>query len=127
MAPFANGEGIIVTARGPGKVHLLSYQSNAKLAAVIGATTTNNTGTTQFLISHSYTFDKFAFYWEGEGEAVFGYGQDLVRSSLGKSWSNAAMVVYGQNLTTGDASADVAGAVNCDGAVNCFILPEYAI
>ncbi|KAF8881498.1 mucin-binding lectin 1 [Infundibulicybe gibba] len=127
MAPFLNGEGVLVTARGPGKVHLLSYQSNGKITAHIGATTTNNTGITRFLISHSYTFERFAFYWEGEGEAVFGYGQSLVRTPLGKSWKEAAMISWGQNLTTGDASANVAGAVNRDGAVTCFILPEYAI
>ncbi|KAF8881499.1 hypothetical protein BD779DRAFT_1013131 [Infundibulicybe gibba] len=43
MAPFLNGEGVLVTARGPGKVHLLSYQSNGGVVAHIGAITTNRT------------------------------------------------------------------------------------
>ncbi|KAF8874925.1 mucin-binding lectin 1 [Infundibulicybe gibba] len=124
MAPFFNGEAVLITARGPGKVHLLSFQSNGGIPPVIGSIQTYNAGTTRFIISHSYTFEKFAFYWEGAGEATYGVGQSLVRTQLGNGWENAALVSWGGSITTGDVYGYMAGAVNRDGQVTCFIVPD---
>ncbi|KAJ6606269.1 hypothetical protein DFH09DRAFT_1386968 [Mycena vulgaris] len=45
--------------------------SNGGLPNHTGTMATTNAGETRFLISHSYTFNGFAFYWDGAGEAVW--------------------------------------------------------
>ena len=66
----------------PWKPPLASYASNGKLVDIISTisvTPSTPDKITRFIISHSYTFTKFYFYWDGAGKAVCGYGQDLIR------------------------------------------------
>lgn len=125
---FTNGDGIIVSARGPGKVHLLSFASNAKAPDVIGTiTTTPSTPdkVTRFMISHSYTYTKYAFYWDGAGQAVCGKGQDLVRLPVGNSWNAATCVDWATSqFTTQNVTASTTSAVNRDGQITCFKIPD---
>lgn len=124
-AIFYNGQGILVSTFGPGTVHLLSYASNAKLPSVIGSTTTDRDGITRFMISHSYTFDKFAFYWEGSGEAFCGVGEGMARQPVGNSWKAATYTAWGDNtLTTQDVETSTTSAVNVGHLVTCFIIPD---
>jgi len=122
---FFDGSGVIVSARGPGKVHLLSYGSNANLPGHIGTITTTSSGITRFIISHSYTFTKFAFYWEGQGEAVCGKGQDLVRQPVGRGWDAATNVNWGgTDFSTQNVQSFTTSAVPRDNQVTCFIIPD---
>jgi len=122
---FLNGNGVIVSARGPGKLHLLSFASNANIQNHVGTITTTSEGITRFIISHSYTFTKFAFYWDGAGEAVCGKGQDLVRQPVGKGWDAATSVNWGStDFTTQNVASSTTSAVNRDNAVTCFIVPD---
>ncbi|KAJ6606268.1 hypothetical protein DFH09DRAFT_1119717 [Mycena vulgaris] len=121
---FQNGVAPIVTTRGPGKIHLISYGSNSGLPNHVGSITTTNARDTRFLISHSYTFTGFAFYWEGEGEAVWTLGDTLMRQPVGASWDTASAVPWaGQPLASTDVTAQVESAVLRDNAVTCFIIP----
>ena len=125
---FLNGNGVIVSARGPGKVHLLSYASNGGLPAHVGSITTTSEGVTRFIISHSYTFTKFAFYWEGQGEAVCGKALGLVRQPVGKNWEAATTADWGATeFTTQNVTSNVTSAVLRDNAVTCFIIPDTLI
>jgi len=122
---FRNGNGVIVNAKGPGKLHLLSYGSNAKLQNHVGYIETTASGITRFIISFSYTFTRFAFYWEGSGEAAYGASDSLARYPMAKNWDNAAVVVWGSSsFTSADVKAEVATAVVRDGVVTAFIVPE---
>jgi hypothetical protein len=122
---YLNGNGVIVSARGPGKVHLLSYASNSNLPAHVGTTTTTSGGITRFIISHSYTFTKFAFYWDGEGEAGCGKGQGLVRQPVGKSWEAATTADWGTTeFRTQNVGSFTTSAVPRDNEVTCFIIPD---
>ncbi|CAK5280988.1 unnamed protein product [Mycena citricolor] len=125
VTAFRQGGAVIVVTRGPGNLNLLSYSSNAKIQNHVGATNTNNSGVTRFLISHSYTFEQFAFHWDGQGEAAWSIGNGLVRQPVGKGW-NAAVNIQWNGPTSGslDVSGQVSSAVNRDGAVTCFIIPE---
>ena len=58
-AIFTYGQTLVVSTIGPRKLHLLSYQSNAKIQNHVGYVPTNKTDETTFSISHSYTFEKF--------------------------------------------------------------------
>ncbi|KDR69481.1 hypothetical protein GALMADRAFT_1352495 [Galerina marginata CBS 339.88] len=121
---YRYGEGVIVATRGPGSVHLISYESNT-LPAHIGKITTSSPGVTRFLISHSYTFTKFAFYWDGNGEAVCGKGQELGRQAVGKSWETATCADWGTSeFVTKDVTAFTASALPRDNGVTCFIIPD---
>ncbi|KAJ7184443.1 hypothetical protein C8R46DRAFT_460754 [Mycena filopes] len=124
QAAFISGNGVLVTTSGAGKVHLISYASNANLPNHVGTITTSNAGATRFIISHAYTFTKFAFYWEGAGEAVFSIGDQLLRQAVGNSWSRAVMVSYGGQGSTGDVSGQISSAVQRDNEVTCFIIPD---
>lgn len=125
MSVFTNGNSLVVSTRGPGKIHLLSYQSNGKITNHVGSLATNNEGETRFLISHSYTFERFAFFFEGAGEAVYGMGSSLMRQPVGKSWNEASVASWGSaSITTADVSAQVTSAVVRDNAITCFIIPD---
>ena len=122
---FTNGQTLVVSAVGPGKLHLLSYQSNAKIVNHVGYIPTSKTGETRFVISHSYTFTKFAFFWEGSGEAVYGIGTSLVRSPVGKSWNSASLASWGSpTITTANVTSQVTSAVTRDNAITAFIIPD---
>jgi len=115
----------VVTVSGPGKVHLLSFQSNGGIKNHVGFVETTSAGVTRFMLSHSYTFERFAFYFEGAGEAVYGIGTDLARNSVGKSWSEANLVSWGSpTITTADVSVNVQSAVTRNNAITCFIIPD---
>ena len=122
---FTNGQTLVVSAIGPGKLHLLSYESNAKIVNHIGYIPTSKTGETRFLISHSYTFTKFAFFWEGSGEAVYGVGTSLVRQPVGKSWASASLASWGSpTITTANVTSQVTSAVTRNNEITAFIIPD---
>jgi len=122
---FTNGLCLVVTVSGPGNVHLLSFQSNGGLQNVVGTVGTTSTGVTRFMLSHSYTFEEYAFYFDGTGEAVYGIGTDLARNPVGTSWTGASLATWGSpTITTADVSADVQSAVTRDNEITCFIIPD---
>jgi hypothetical protein len=125
VAAFINGVAPIITTRGPGKLHLLSYNSNGGLPNHVGTITTSNESFTRFMISHSYTFVGYAFYWEGSGEAVWTFGDILQRQPVGKSWSSASVVGYGgTSVASSSVENFVKSAVQRDSEVTCFIIPS---
>ena len=124
-AIFTNGQTLVVSTTGPGRLHLLSYQSNAKIVNHVGFLPTANAGETRFVISHSYTFERFAFYWDGAGQAVLGIGASLIRQPVGNSWANASLASWGSSaITTANVTSQVASAVVRDNAITAFIIPE---
>ena len=124
MSIFKRGNSVVVTTRGPGHIHLLSYDSNSKLTNHVGVTPTSNTGETRFLISHSYTFTKYAFYWDGAGEAVYGIGTGLERRPVGRSWTSASMVSWGsRNVTTGYVSS-LTTKISGHTEITAFVIPD---
>lgn len=115
-----------MNANGPGKLHVLSFESIGGCANHVGYTETNYSGTTRFLISHSYTFERYAFYWEGTGAAVYGMGNSpAVQIPLGTGWGTAAIIGWNtSNFVTGDVTARLQTAVLRDGMVTAFIISE---
>jgi hypothetical protein len=129
MSIFTNGQGIIVSARGPGKLHLLTFKSIVSGAGDVVGTITTAPSTpdkvTRFIISFSHNYTKFAFFWDGAGQAVFGKGQDLVRQPLGNSWNVATTVDWGSaSFTTQDVRAIATSATNRDNETTCYIIPD---
>lgn len=122
---FTNGQTLLVSTIGPGKLHLLSYQSNAKITNHVGYIPTTKAGETRFVISHSYTFERFAFFWEGSGEAVYSVGTSLIRQPVGKSWDSASLASWGSpTITTANVTAQVTSAVVRNNAITAFIVPD---
>jgi len=126
---YVNGQGVVVSTTGPGKIHLLSYAANtATNTAHIGTITTASEGRTRFIISDSYDYNKFAFYWDGAGEAVCGKGQHLLRQAVGRNWREATCADYNTSaFVTRDVTADTTGALNRDNRVTCFIIPDNVL
>ncbi|KAF9465967.1 hypothetical protein BDZ94DRAFT_1252703 [Collybia nuda] len=121
---FVRGHPLIVTTRGPGKLHLLTH-GNPNLPSCNGSTETKNAGTTRFLISFSHNYTKFAFHWDGAGEAVYGVGSDLTRVPVGRSWSQASLVNWGAStVTTGDVTSALQHALARNEETTCFIIPD---
>ncbi|KAJ7748872.1 hypothetical protein B0H16DRAFT_1725263 [Mycena metata] len=126
---FRNGNGVLITTQGPGRVHLISYASNHQLENVVGTIGTHNSGVTHFMISHSYTFTGFAFYWDGSGEAVFTIGDQpqTLCQPVGSSWTKAVNIMYGGHPTLNtDVSKEVPSAVERSGYITCFKIPNLS-
>ena len=127
MSIFVDGRALTVTARGPGKLHVLWYDNNQGRPNIIGATESQNSGVTRFIISHNHYFEKHAFYWEGAGEAVSGVGSNLLRQPVGKSWAQASLVSWGATTVTSvnaSAPASAAGNVQVNNAACAYIIPD---
>ncbi|KAF8998847.1 hypothetical protein BDQ17DRAFT_1328637 [Cyathus striatus] len=132
---FINGSGVIVSARGPGNLHLLSYASNSGLPDVYGSISakpnvTGNDDVTRFMISDSYTYTEYAFYWDGNDEAVCGIGLDLVRSPVGTSWKQATIINFGgTQFGSGDVTSFVnkTSSVKRDNEITAFVIPDHLL
>jgi len=124
---FVNGNGIMVITRGIGKLHLLSYASNNGGVDWVTSISTSNQDVTRFMLSFSLHYFKYAFFWEGEGEAVYRIGDGLLTQPVGRNWAQASAV--GQNDTsvgTLDASSVAANAsvLTPSGLATCYIIPD---
>jgi len=129
MSIFHNGNGIIVNAAGPGKLHLLTYGPESSHGVgshnIVGYVETFASGVTRFLISHSHTYNRFAFYWEGNGEAVYGAGESLIRMPVARNWRAATCVERGASFfTVHDVRGEAAKATIRNGQITAFIIPE---
>ena len=126
---FHYAQGVLVTTEGPGKLHLYSYGANVNLPGVYGFVETARPGVSNFVISHSYFFTKYAFYWEGNGKAEFRIGQQPAKKPVGRNWNEASWLKWEDTeiwpLEVGPAYFQ--GAVNRDNLITCFLLPEYLV
>lgn len=123
-AIFTNGNNLVVDTLGPGNLHLLSY-NNPFVPNVVGITPTNHTDESRFLISHSYYFENYAFFWDGKGEAVYGLGTGLERLPVGTSWTSASLVAWGSgDVTTGDVSSQISSATVVNNEITAFVIPD---
>ncbi|KAF8656489.1 hypothetical protein AX16_002508 [Volvariella volvacea WC 439] len=122
---FHTGSELIVITRGRGNLHLLSWQSNGGIRNHVGAIPTENSGTTRFLIGFSHTFERFSFFWDGQGEAVYQIGNRLERKPVGKNWHSASTVNWGSSeVTNTNVTGQVESAVVRDRATTAFIIPD---
>jgi hypothetical protein len=122
-AIFVNGNTLIVYTRGPGNLHLLTYGGN--LSKCNGAIPTTNKGVSRYLISFSHNYTKYAFYWDGAGEAVYSIGTHLQRLPVGTSWTKASTVSWGAStVVTADVTSDLAGALPRNGETTAYVIPE---
>jgi len=124
MPIFQNGQCLIVTTRGPGKLSLLSYQGPPNSDAN-GSLSTTSTGVTRFLISFSHCYTQFAFYWDGAGEAVYSIGNGLERKPVEKSWAQASHVAWGSSVVdTANVTVVAAAALDRTNDTTVFIIPD---
>ncbi|KAI9507839.1 hypothetical protein F5148DRAFT_1201497 [Russula earlei] len=125
MAIFVNGQSVNVTTWGPGHLYLYTGGSNVGAPSCVGGTATTNEGITRYIISFSHNFTKFAFYWAGQGEAVYHIDNHLVRKPVGKSWNEASYIPWGANeVQTADVSADVQSALARDEETTVFVIHD---
>ena len=126
MSVFLSGHALVVTTRGVGKLHLLSYQHNASGVNIVGSVSTSNTGVTRFLISFSHHYERYAFYWEGAGEAVYSIATGLERKPVGRSWARASAIFWGDlnTVSTADVGAIAATATDRTNATTIFRIPD---
>ena len=127
---FKNGNGIIVKARGPGRLYLFSASHKHGITDVVGFTETSvkhNNETTQFLISFSHCYNRFVFYWEGKGEAVFGSSDSLMRLPVGGSWHKGTEANQETGvISTVDIAKAASVATKRDHHTTVFIIPDLS-
>jgi len=121
---FKDDQCLVVTTRGPGRLHLLSYQSNGGLTNNVGSRPTTNSGVTRFMVSFSHTYERFAFIWDGDGEAVYGVGHGLKRLPVGKSWGQASAIEWGSSTVTTTDVSKLVGPLSGNTNITCFIIPD---
>ena len=122
---FIGNNSVMVITNGPGELSLLAYNSNASLQPTVGGKTTSNTGETRWLISFSYTYQAYAFIWQGTGQAVYRIGSNLLTGPVGTAWNAASVINWNAtSVTTTDASSVVPTAVNRDGQCILWAIPD---
>ena len=125
MSIFTPGNELIVISRGPGALSLLSWQNNAGGSNVVGAIRTTNAGLTRWVISFSHHYERFAFIWQGGGQAVYQIGRKLERTPVGTRWENASTVNWGAStVTTTNVSSIASSAVNRDELTTVYAIPD---
>ncbi|KAJ7772350.1 hypothetical protein B0H16DRAFT_1305250 [Mycena metata] len=113
----------IVTVIGPGNFHHISYDSISALPSFVGMIPTSSAGVTNFLLSFSFSYLSFAFYWDGDGPAFWREGNSSFELPVGTSWADAIGVPWSDEKILGlDVEAEVAAATTND--VPVYIIPE---
>lgn len=122
---FHDGNAIIVTTEGPGKLRHFSYGSG-NMQSRSGSVATTRHGVSHFVIGFSYTFPRYAFIWEGNGKATCCTSFNRQEHPVGKSWSDACLVEYGHPAINRGAlheSIFHGTLPNIDDTI-CYLLPE---
>ncbi|KAK6978092.1 hypothetical protein R3P38DRAFT_2720330 [Favolaschia claudopus] len=128
--PYTNGIAPIVTVRGAGNLHHLSYGSDGGIVNCVGImpapVAANDTNTvTNFLLGFAYSFEGFAFYWDGAGSAFWRIAGSPFTEPVGTSWSAATGVPWGSQIILGlNVQSEVAKAANEDNEVIVYIIPK---
>ena len=124
---FIGQDTLYVHAWGHGKLFLLSYDPNvAELQPHVGGKATpNKVGPTDYVLGFSHYFRKFAFHWEGPGEAYLRVGTHPELIPVGKSWEEATVAPFGgSSVSTENVKSIVATAVVRE-ATTTFIVPRF--
>ena len=132
---FHDGSGVVVNARGPGRLHVLHYSAvpSTRLASIVGylESTSESSDITRYIISFSHYYTRIAFHWEGAGEATYGAAKSLVRTPMAKSWENATVVEWlGNSFSSSFTSANVKAEAEApttvvrNGMITVSIIPD---
>ncbi|KAK6988041.1 hypothetical protein R3P38DRAFT_3445490 [Favolaschia claudopus] len=127
---YTNGLAPIVTVRGPGNLHHLSYNSVGGFGNVVGimpapVAADNTTAVTKFLLGFAYSYTGYAFYWDGAGPAFWRVRGSQFTEPVGTSWAAATGVPWGDQINLGvNVESEVATAVNRDNQVIVYIDSE---
>ncbi|KAK6980670.1 hypothetical protein R3P38DRAFT_3465896 [Favolaschia claudopus] len=127
---YTHGLAPIVTVRGPGNLHHLSYDSNGGIVNCVGimpapvAANDHNNTITNFLLGFAYSYTGYAFYWDGAGPAFWRVAGSQFVEPVGTSWSAATGVPWGSQINLGvNVQSQAAAAVNRDNEVIVYIIP----
>ncbi|KAJ7612664.1 hypothetical protein FB45DRAFT_803218 [Roridomyces roridus] len=123
---YSDGVAPIVTTYGPGNLHHLAYGTTQPFDDVMGFLTTTNENTTNFLLSFSFGYPSYAFYWDGPGEAFWRVGSSTALEPVGTSWENATGVPLSGEVILGLNVASVAAKAldHGSGRILAFVIPE---
>ncbi|KAF8521660.1 hypothetical protein JB92DRAFT_2889967 [Gautieria morchelliformis] len=132
MAPiFLNGDAILVTTHGPGNLHLYTYgpASMKEYGSYYGSVHTSRSGVSNFIITYSYHYSKYAFYWDGKGKAechVRWNSNPKTSPVAGKGWGQSSWVKLGDTeVSVLDVSPNYfVRSSNVGNKVTCYLLPE---
>ncbi|KAF6757958.1 mucin-binding lectin 1 [Ephemerocybe angulata] len=120
---FTTGNEVTVITVGPGKLSLASWGSINSGQSTVGAVTTTNAFLTKWLVSFSHCYTRFAFIWEGEGQAV-----RTRESQSGRSWDNASTHHWGTNTIAGEnITSVIPTCVNRDNMTTLYMIPDLSI
>jgi hypothetical protein len=92
---FSPGSEFNIITRGPGTLQLLSYNTKSGLPANISALRVTAQGISNYILAAAPGYDRFAFIWTGEDEAVSQIGNSLLRQPIGRRWEAASTVERG--------------------------------
>ncbi|KIJ53190.1 hypothetical protein M422DRAFT_124260, partial [Sphaerobolus stellatus SS14] len=94
---FTNGQGILLTTHGSGKIHLYTFANHALKppAGPKGLIEVQGEGVNHFMIGYSYGFTRFGFIWEGEGHATYRVGQRTEEYLVSRKWQEASWLAWG--------------------------------
>lgn len=123
---FFDNNTLTVNALGPGTLYLLSFHSNPTnnppfVVGHLESTATDNS--VRYLISFSHNYNQFAFYWSGAGPANYTVSKTLVSGPVGKNWSQASSVGWGDpNVGTRDVTSFVPTAIDRGNVTTLYII-----
>lgn len=102
---FEASNSLMIITSGPGTLTLLTYAGAKGLSSVIGSKKTTTSGTIRWFVGFSHNYTRFAFMWEGGGQAVYRIGSTLLTEKVGTDWKSASLVSWGSGtITTADVS-----------------------
>lgn len=101
---------LMLMTSGSGTLYHISYGSVLGYANTHRSKTINATGENRWVVGFSYTYNKYAFIWEGSGEATYRVGTGLSAFPVGRSWNNATTVNWDSPIVSNaDATSLVTG------------------
>jgi len=106
---------LLLMTIGSGTLSHISYQTLPGVDNVLQAKSITAMNETRWVLGFSYYFQKYAFIWEGEGEATYRVGDSVQTVPVGRSWNNATIVTWNSPvITNGDVSPLATGTFGTD-------------
>ncbi|KAF7326764.1 hypothetical protein MVEN_02595400 [Mycena venus] len=125
---YTNAMAPILTVYGPGNLHHIAYASNQGIENLVAnlPITAGIDNRTDIILGFSYSYNGFAFYWDGAGTAFWRIAASSpFTEPVGTSWANATSIPWGTEVVLGaDVRAEVSAAGNlATGIIAAYIIP----
>jgi hypothetical protein len=94
-------------------------------SALVGGKSTTVSGISRWVVSFTHDYLSYGIIWEGSGQAVYSIGNSLETKAVGRSWTQATYIHWGDSFpSTKDVSGALGGATRIGDSPTIYYIPQ---